>query len=141
MSSGSSTGSMRRGQRTSEMQAQERRKSGLLLQGRLSKESGQSDEAARLFGEAALLEEAIATAYATQGISEQVRRHQYSAVSCWSQAGNFLRALELCDTLARASDTPADLRERVAAYARTLRERRNRLWEEISQAESLMVTA
>nr|WP_309687158.1 hypothetical protein [Armatimonas sp.] len=45
--------SMRRGVRTEEMQEQERSKSGLLLRGRLAKELGQHDEAAKLFGEAA----------------------------------------------------------------------------------------
>jgi hypothetical protein len=47
--------SMRRGVRTEEMQEQERSKSGLLLRGRLAKELGQHDEAAKLFGEAAEL--------------------------------------------------------------------------------------
>lgn len=133
--------SMRRGKRTDEMQEQERRKSSLLLQGQQAKESGRLDEAARLFGEAAQLEESLTTAYAAQGITEQVWRHRFSAAGCWSQAGNFLRALELCDILADASDAPAVLRERASTYARTLRERRDRLWAEISQAERQLVTA
>ena len=132
---------MRRGIRTDEMREQERRKSGFLLQGQLVKEEGRHDEAARLFGEAAQLEEALATAYADQGIEEQVWRHQFSAAGCWSQAGNFLRALELCDMLVNTSDIPAALQERAATYARTLRERRARLWAEISQAERQLVTA
>jgi tetratricopeptide (TPR) repeat protein len=127
--------SMRRGNRTEEMKEQERRKSDLLLRGRLAREISQHDEAARLFGEAAQLEEVLAAAYDTQGISEQVGRHRFSAAGCWSQAGNFLRALELCDALVEEADTPESLRERASGYARMLRERRDHMWTEILQAE------
>ena len=72
---------MERGVRTDEMQEHEQRKSGLLLRGHLAKELGQHDGAAKLFGEAAALEEALAQAYAAQGISEQVWRHEFS-VGC-----------------------------------------------------------
>jgi tetratricopeptide (TPR) repeat protein len=132
---------MRRGVRTPEIQEQERQKSRLLLQGQLAKESGRHDEAARFFGEAAQLEEALAAAYGKQGITEQVGRRVFSAAGCWSQAGNFLRALELCDRLINDPDTPTALRARALAYARTLRERRNRLWAEISQAERDLMAA
>jgi tetratricopeptide (TPR) repeat protein len=132
---------MRRGIRTEEMQEQERRKSGLLLRGHLAKELGQHDEAAKLFGEAAELEEALATAYSAQGISEQVWRHEFSAAGCWFQAGNFLRSLELCDSLAATAYAPESLRERAAAYALTLRERRDRLWAELLQSEHALVVA
>ncbi len=130
---------MRRGIRTEEMQEHERYKSGLLLRGRLAKELGQHDEAAKLFGEAAELEEALATAYSVQGISEQVWRHEFSAAGCWFQAGNFLRSLELCDKLTAAADAPETLRERARSYAQTLRARRDRLWAELLQSEHTLV--
>jgi tetratricopeptide (TPR) repeat protein len=133
--------SMGRGVRTEEMQEQERSKSGLLLRGRLAKELGQHDEAAKLFGEAAELEEALALAYAAQGISEQVWRHEFSAAGCWFQAGNFLRSLELCDKLTATADAPETLRERARSYAQTLRERRDRLWAELLQSEHTFVAA
>lgn len=133
--------SMRRGTQTEEMKQQERRKSDLLLRGRLAKELSQHDEAARLFGEAAQLEEALAVAYVTQGIGEQVLRHRFSAAGCWSQAGNFLRSLELCDELAADGEAPASLRERASSYAQTLRERRDRMWSEILQAERQLIAA
>lgn len=132
---------MRRGNRTIEMQEQERRKSGLLLQGRLAKEQGEYDAAAAFFGEAAQLEEALALAYTKQDIPEQVWRHQFSAAGCWSQAGNFLRALELCDHLTTITDAPAPLRERAAAYAKALRAQRDRLWAELLQAEHQLIAA
>ena len=128
-------GSLRRGTQTAEMKQSERRKSDLLLRGRLARELGQHDEAARLFGEAALLEESLAAAYELQGVIEQVQRHQFSAVGCWSQAGNFLRALELCDALSENKAAPSILRQRAFEYARVLRNRRDRLWDEILQVE------
>jgi tetratricopeptide (TPR) repeat protein len=131
---------MRRGNRTEEMKAQERRKSDLLLRGRLAKELGERDEAARLFGDAAQLEESLAVAYDAQGITEQVLRHRFSAAGCWSQAGNFLCALQLCDEIAGDGEAPTSLRERAAAYAQTLRERRDRMWSEILQAERQLIT-
>jgi tetratricopeptide (TPR) repeat protein len=132
---------MERGVRTEEMQKQERSKSRLLLNGRLAKELGQHDEAAKLFGQAAELEEALAQAYAAQGISEQVWRHEFSAAGCWFQAGNFLRSLELCDKLMATPDVPETLRERARSYAQTLRERRDRLWAELLQSEQALVEA
>jgi hypothetical protein len=132
---------MRRGNRTEEMKAQERRKSDLLLRGRLASETGERDEAARLFGEAAQLEESLSLAYEAQGIGEQVLRHRFSAAGCWSQAGNFLRALQLCDELAANEETPTSLRERASYYAWTLRERRDRMWSEILEAERQLIAA
>ncbi len=131
---------MRRGVRTELMQEQEQRKSELLLSGRLAKELGQNDEAARLFGEAAELEEALATAYDKQGIPEQVWRHEFSAAGCWSQAGNFMRALELCDRLTGSPDAPSALRERASTYAQALRSRRDRLWTELLREEHHLIT-
>jgi hypothetical protein len=90
---------MRRGKRTPEIQELEHHKSSLLLQGRLAMETGRYDEAAHLFGEATLKEEALASAYAAQDIAEQVWQHQFSAAGCWAQAGNFLRALEICEVI------------------------------------------
>jgi hypothetical protein len=132
---------MGRGIRTDEMKEQELRKSDLLLRGRLAKELGQHDAAAKLFGESAQLEEALAAAYSAQDIAEQVWRHQFSAAGCWSQAGNFMRALELCDHLADSPDVPNTLRERAATYAQTLRLRRDRLWTELLQSEHALVAA
>ena len=132
---------MRRGQRTVEMQEQERRKSGILLRGRLAKEQGDYDAAAALFGEAAQLEEALALAYMKQDIPGPVWRHQFSAEGCWSQAGNFLRTLELCDHLTTIPDAPALLRERATAYAKALRAQRDWLWAELLQAEHQLIAA
>lgn len=118
-----------RGESVAEYREMERRKSNLLLTGRLARELGQEDEAARVFGEAAALEEALAAAYAH--LPEKSVVHRASAASCWSQAGNFLRALELCDALAQDESTPETLRANVQSYAKTLRERRHRLWSEM----------
>jgi tetratricopeptide (TPR) repeat protein len=131
---------MRRAFQTDTIQEQERDKSTFLLQAKLAKDMGKPDEAVPLFARAAQLEEELAAAYDEQGIAEQVWRHQFSAASCWSQAGNFLRAIELCDLLT-ASEAPMTLRERAAAYAQTVRERREHLWAEIRQAERQLAAA
>lgn len=132
---------MNRGDVSEAMKELSRRKSSLLLEARLAQGDGRDDDAARFFGEAAGLEERLAESYAAQGIAAQVGRHRFSAAGCWSQAGNFLRALELCDSLATDASSPEALRVRAAEYAQTLRDRRNRLWSEIYESQLSLAAA
>ena len=105
-------------------EADEARKSNLLLESQLLREQGQDEAAARKFAEAAEIEERLSDHCETKGLSEKSFVHRFSAASCWSQAGNFYHAIALCDELLSHADLPGRLRSRIQNYAQTLRSRR-----------------
>lgn len=104
-------------------EANETRKSALLLEARLLRE--QRDEtAASRFAEAAAIEELLSEVCEAQGLIEKSNVHRFSAASCWAQAGNFYQALLLCEELLARADLPARLCRRVQEYAQSVRQRR-----------------
>jgi hypothetical protein len=105
-------------------EAEEARKSNLILEARLLREQQQDEAAADRFAQAAEIEEQLSDASQAKGLTEKARVHRFSAASCWAQAGNFYRAITLCDDLLAQSDLPARLRRRIEEYVRTLRARR-----------------
>jgi len=111
--------------------AEEMQKSSLLLQAKWAREQGFDGEAARLFAEAAALEESLADASAARGLKERSQMHYFSAASCWAQAGDFHHAITLCERLLAADNLTDRLRARVADYASILRERRARWYSEV----------
>jgi tetratricopeptide (TPR) repeat protein len=104
--------------------ADEVHKSNLILEGRLLEARQQLDEAAQKFAQAAEQEERLSNHCAARGLSDRASLHFYSAASCWARAGNFYRAIALCDDLLRRGDVSESLRQRVQDYAHTLRSRR-----------------
>jgi hypothetical protein len=106
--------------------ADEVRKSNLILQARLLSAQSQPDEAAARFAEAAQVEEQLAQRRAGQGRHDDAAMHLFSAASCWAQAGNFFRAIFLCDDLLGRSGGTERLRQQVRQYALALRARRAR---------------
>jgi hypothetical protein len=107
-------------------------KSNLLLSAQLLRAQRREDEAAVQFAAAALLEEELSEAYWTKGLAEKSWLHRFSAVGCWAQAGNFYRAIALCDEIQYQPDVPERLRQRVHDYAVTLRTRRAQWYEELA---------
>lgn len=112
-------------------EAEERRKSSLLLEARLLREQ-QQEEAATKFAQVAEIEERLSEICAAQGLQEKSFVHQFSAASCWAQAGNFYQAITLCDELLTRPDLPDLLRRRIQHYVVTLRVRRAQLYEELA---------
>jgi len=104
--------------------AKEVHKSNLILEGQMLEAQQQMDEAARKFAQAAEQEEQLGSFCATLGSSSRAARHFYSAAGCWARAGNFYRAILLCDDLLSRSDVPDALRRHIQDYSRTLRGRR-----------------
>src|SRR5690242_16051669 len=104
--------------------ADEIRNSELLLAAQMLRAQGQCEEAATKLAEAAAIEEQLSERCASAGLPEKSRVHQFSAASCWAQAGNFYRAVSLCDDLLAQPDLPVRLREHVRNYVEKLRERR-----------------
>lgn len=104
--------------------ADEVRKSNLILEGRMLEARQQWDEAAQKFAQAAEQEERLGNHCATLGLSERASLHFFSAASCWARAGNFYRAIALCDDLLHRADISGSLRQRIQDYADALRGRR-----------------
>lgn len=105
-------------------EAEEAHKSDLMLEARLLREQQQDEAAAEKFAQAAEIEECLADLCEAKGLVEKSLVHRFSAASCWAQAGNFYRAITLCDDLLARTDLPDHLRQRVRGYADTLRARR-----------------
>jgi hypothetical protein len=112
-------------------EAEERHKSKLLLEARLLREQQQEEAAAR-FAQAAQIEERLSEICAARGLYEKSFVHQFSAASCWAQAGNFYHAITLCDELLARPDLPDLLRRHIQQYVVTLRMRRSQLYEELA---------
>ncbi|HTU91587.1 MAG TPA: hypothetical protein VMF69_16005 [Gemmataceae bacterium] len=104
--------------------ADEVRKSNWILEGRLLEARQQWDEAAQKFAQAAEQEERLGNHCTTLGLSDRASLHCFSAASCWARAGNFYRAIALCDDLLRRADLTEPLRQRIEDYADALRGRR-----------------
>src|SRR5690348_14560700 len=105
-------------------EAEEAHKSDLILEARLLREQQQDEAAAEKFAHAAELEEQLSDICEAKGLVEKSLIHRFSAASCWAHAGNFYRAITLCDDLLGRPDLPDRLRRRIHDYADTLRARR-----------------
>jgi hypothetical protein len=105
-------------------EADESRKSNLILAARLLREQTEDEAASRKFAEAAELEERLGERCTAQGLREKAWVHRFSAASCWAQAGNFYQSLSMCDDLLADADLPDRLRQRIQDYGDTLRARR-----------------
>ena len=108
-------------------EADEIRKSDLILQAHLLREQGEGEEASEKFAEAATFEERLRDRCAELGLTEKLYVHAFSAASCWANAGDFHHAITLCDALLVRPELPDRLRLRVQQYVGTLRGRRKRL--------------
>lgn len=107
-----------------EFEADEARKSLLILEAQLWREQQQEDEAAAKFAQAAVIEQRLGNICEAKGLVEKSFVHRFSAASCWAQAGNFFHAIVLCNDLLVRPDLPDRLRQRIHDYAYTLRDRR-----------------
>jgi hypothetical protein len=110
-------------------EAEETRKSNLILEARLLRDQHQPDEAAARFAQAAQIEEQLGARCASQGLVAKALVHRFSAASCWAQAGNFYDAIALCADLLADGQLPERLRQQVEAFAAALRLRRSQWYE------------
>ncbi|MGH9833020.1 MAG: hypothetical protein ACRD9Y_08385 [Blastocatellia bacterium] len=92
-------------------EADEARKSNLILEAQLLREQSRAGEAARKFAEAAQIEESLSQRCAVQGLTEKSFLHRFSALSLWAQAGAFfirrLRSATNCLHLLRCPNVCA----------------------------------
>lgn len=94
-------------------EADEARKSNLILEAQLLREQARTDEAARKFAGAAQIEESLGQRCAAQKLVEESFLHRFSALSLWAQAGDFYQAIALGDELLAFPDLPERLRRRI----------------------------
>ena len=109
----------------------EARKSSLILHAQLLRQQHEDEAAATQFAEAARLEEHLSDLCEGQGLVEKSVVHRFSAASCWAQAGDLYHAIALCEDLLARTDLPDRLRQRIAEYVQTLRDRRAQWYEEL----------
>jgi hypothetical protein len=107
-------------------------KSRLFLEAGLLREQHAVEAAIGKFAEAAEIEERLSASCERVGLAEKALVHRFSAAGAWAQAGNFYRALVLCDELLSRRDLTNRLRERVTRYAEAIRARRAQWQEDLS---------
>lgn len=112
-------------------EADETRKSQLLLEAQLLRAQQQSGAAAEKCVEAAAIEEQLRDQCFNKGLKDKAFVHGFSAASCWAQAGDFHHAIVLCQALLAHEDLPERLRHRIDAYAEMLHARRAQWYEEL----------
>jgi hypothetical protein len=112
-------------------EADESRKSGLILEAQMLRAQHKPEAAADKFAEAAVIEERLHDLCITKGLMAKAFVHGFSAASCWAQAGDFHHAIVLCHALLAHTELPARLRQRIDAYVKTLCTRRAQWYEEL----------
>ena len=102
---------------------QERQKSNLILEANLLKQQGLYTQAAHKFAAAAMIEEELARQLVQTDHLDKAFFHHFSALSCWTQAGDLHRALLLGEMLLQTQTLSADQQARVSHYLQTLQSR------------------
>jgi hypothetical protein len=101
----------------------ERRKSSLILEANLLKAQGAFEAAAAKFASAAEIEEQLSAQLMTLNRPEKAFTHQFSALSCWAQAGNLYRAMTLGESLLQSESLAEPQRQQVNQYLQILHSR------------------
>ena len=115
--------------------AEETKKSNLLLQAALLRAQNEEEQAVERYAEAAQIEERLAERCKAIGLWEKSRVHSFSAASAWAQAGDFYHALHLFAALQNDADTPSRLRDAIGRYTETLATRRRQWTAELAASE------
>ena len=110
-------------------EADETRKSQLMLEAQMLRAQQQPEAAADKFAEAAVIEERLHDLCVTKGLMAKAFVHGFSAASCWAQAGDFHHAIVLCNDLLAHAELPARFRQRIDAYVKMLCTRRAQWYE------------
>jgi len=83
----------------SKMQTNETYKSNLIIEANFFKIQGRYQDAAKKFAAAAQIEEQLAEHWLAQGEGTEAAIHLLSALSCWGQAGDLYRAMDMGEQL------------------------------------------
>ena len=105
------------------LQAVERNKARWLLEAHTLKAQTRFTEAAERFAQAASAEETLAAWAAEQGLTDLHYLHTFSALSCWAQAGDPHRALQMSHALLTVPTLTNAQRQQLVHYQQTLEKR------------------
>jgi hypothetical protein len=111
-------------------EAEETRKSNLLLEVMILRAQKQYDDASLKVAQAAIIEHRLGDICEEKGLLELSWIHRNSEVSCWALAGNIHEAIIQGEALLARADLPDRLRLHFEKYLKTLRRRRAKWWEE-----------
>ena len=106
-----------------EMQTKETYKSNLIIEANFLKIQGLYQDAAAKFAEAAQIEEQLAEQLLAQGQGTEAAIHQLSALSCWGQAGDLYRAMNMGQQLLTQSYLSSRQRADLLDYLHQLQQR------------------
>jgi len=106
-----------------ELQMIEREKSRLLLEAHTLKAQARFTEAAECFAQAARHEEQLADWASNQELIDLHYLHAFSALSCWAQAGDPHRALQMSHLLLTSPTLTVRQRTQLTQYQETLEQR------------------
>lgn len=106
-----------------DLQTVEREKSRLLLEAHMFKAQKRFNEAAERFAQAARYEHELADWATTQELRDLSYLHAFSALSCWAQAGDPHRALEMSQMLLQSRTLTEPQRAQLQTYHDTLEQR------------------
>lgn len=106
-----------------DLQEVEREKSRLLLEAHTFKAQKRFAEAAERFAQAARYEHELADWATAQGLRDLSYLHAFSALSCWAQAGDPHRALEMSQMLLQSGALTESQRAQLQAYHDALEQR------------------
>jgi len=87
------------------------RKSLLIIQAQFQQALGQHGDAARLFIEAALLEEKLTAHFQQEGNNEDAALSLFSAASCYKKAGQIAKAITLAEEAMTLSNSEVFVKE------------------------------
>lgn len=105
------------------LQMIEREKARLLLEVHTLKTQAHFTEAAERFAQAAHQEEQLADWAAHQELPDLYYLHAFSALSCWAQAGDPHRALQMSHALLQTAPLTTRQRTQLEQYQATLEQR------------------
>ena len=112
-------------------EADEARKSNLILRARMLRDQQDDEGASQHFAGAAEIEASLCDRCEEHGFVQKSIIHRFSAASCWAHAGNFYQAITICDELL-ARELPECLRRDIQEFAEILRSRRARLYAQLT---------
>ncbi|MDP6111682.1 MAG: hypothetical protein QF437_25575 [Planctomycetota bacterium] len=121
----------------SAFEADERRKSNLLLTARSLREEGKSEESANTFAEVAEIEERLSSLCEEAGLPEKAIVHRFSAAGCWAQAGDFYHAIAMCDSLLSGLQGSHRMYSHIEGFVQALRIRRSQWYASLEVEESV----
>lgn len=113
--------------------AEEARKSNLLLEAQSLVHQGRAEEATVRLAEAAAIEDRLAAICEDKNLLRKSWVHRFGAICAWAQAGNMYTAIASGERMLAHPDLPERLRLEVSKYVQNLRSVREESREKLAR--------